>query len=100
MLGNITEYEVCRIVEKMKAKFSCGIDGLSNNFVKKIISSINVPLSIVLNKSLNEGIFPNAMKVAKVCALYKNGNLFVKDNYRPISLLPVFSKILERHVYL
>ena len=62
--------------------------------------AIKLPLCIVINKSLNKGVFPNKMKVVKVCYLYKGGNdKTSKDNYRPISFLPVLSKVLEKYVY-
>ena len=99
MLGNITESKLCHYVSKMKSKFSSGIDGITNDFLKKTVNCLKVPLCIIFNKSLNTGLFPSEMKIAKVCALYKAGDSRVKDNYRPISLLPVFSKILERYVY-
>ena len=100
LLGNINETKVVTYVEKLKNKFSSGIDGISNNLLKCIIHSIKVPFCLVLNKSLNSGVFPRKMKIARVRALYKSDNKFLKDNYRPISLLPVMSKILEKYVYL
>ena len=69
LLGNITEYEICNIVNKLKGKFSSGIDGVSNEFLKKIINSIKFPLCVIFNKSLNEGIFPSGMKLTKIHAL-------------------------------
>ena len=100
LLGNISESSVCWIVSKMKTKFSSGINGLSNGFLKKIINSIKVPLCFVINQSLNTGEFPESMKLAKVNALFKSGKDTCKDNYRPISLLPVMSKVIEKHIYL
>ena len=99
-LGNITESDVCRIVLKMKSKFSSSLDGISNHFLKQIISTIKMPLTIVINKSLDSGIFPQKMKIAKVYPLFKNGNPESKDNYQLISLLPIMSKVIECHVYL
>ena len=85
---------------KMKTKFSRGIDGISNDFLKKTVHTLKLPLCIIMNRSLMSGEFPNGMKIAKVRALYKaSGDSMLKDNYRPISLLPVFSKILEKYVY-
>ena len=53
-------------------------------------------LSIIFNTSIKEGIFPDALKIAKVIPFFKNGSPFVVSNYKPISLLPIFSKIFER----
>ena len=58
------------------------------------------PLVHIINLSLNSGIVPNAMKLAKVVPIFKNnGSSTIMKNYRPVSLLPVMSKILERIVY-
>ena len=58
------------------------------------------PLEIVFNKSLTSGEFPDSMKIAKIKSLHKDGSREDRDNYRPISLLPVISKVLEKIVYL
>ena len=64
--------------------------------VKKVISNIVISFTHICNKSFNSGIFPSKMKVAKVIPVYKAGEKNVFTNYRPVSLLPQFSKILEK----
>ena len=98
--SRVSEDEVCRIVERMKAKTSSGYDGVSNMLLKKIIHVIKGPLTYLFNISMQSGCFPDLMKIAKVIPLFKSGNAEFLDNYRPISLLPVFSKILEKVVYI
>ena len=72
---------------------------VSINIVKKIYSNcINVLLHVISLLFL-KGIFPKEMKIAKVIPLYKNDNNMTVYNYRPISILPVFSKLLERLMY-
>ena len=93
------EIEITNIVSRLKVKYSSGKDGISNDFMKKIINSIREPWCVIFNRSLNTGIFPTAMKEARVKPLFKSGDTTKKDNYRPISLLPVFSKVLEKIVY-
>ena len=100
LLGRISESEICSITDKLQSKYSCGVDEISNVFLKRIVHSIKLPLYYVMNQSLVSGKFPEKMKVAKVHSLPKGGDTLIKDNYRPISLLPVMSKILERYVYL
>ena len=55
--------------------------------------------SSVLNISMTEGVFPNQLKFAKVCPIHKSGSKTDTANYRPISLLPVFSKIFEKAIH-
>ena len=88
--------EVSKILNKSKAKTSCGHDNLSMMFIKNISSAICHPLSVIINKSMQSGIVPDCMKLAKVIPIHKSKNKDVFDNYRPISLLPTISKILER----
>ena len=95
----VTEGQICRIVSKMKSKTSTGCDGISNELLKSLVSVIKQPLCIIFNKSLSSGIFLDMMKLAKVVPLFKTGDQLLCDNYRPISLLPVISKVLERIVY-
>ena len=95
----VTEGQICKIVQNMKSKNSSGLDGISNTLLKQIISVIKMPLCVIFNKSLSSGIFPDLMKIAKVLPLHKIGTVTNPDNYRPISLLPVISKVLEKIIY-
>ena len=56
-------------------------------------------MTYVLNLSINSGIVPAQVKLARVVSLYKSGNKSLLSNYRPVSVLPVFSKFLEKAVY-
>ena len=60
---------------------------------------ISKPLTIIINECLETGIFPDALKVAKVKPLYKKGDSYCFNNYRPISLLPTISKIFKRVMF-
>ena len=60
--------------------------------VKKLIPYLVIPLEHIFNISLQTGVFPDSMKIIP---LFKNGNMNDFTNYRPISLLSQFSKILE-----
>ena len=54
---------------------------------------------MIFQSSFNEVIFPEQLKVAKVSPIFKAGNIEEVGNYRPISVLPIFSKVLERIMY-
>ena len=96
----VGEGEICKVIAKMTEKSSSGLDGISNTLLKKLAPVIKGPLCMIINASLRQGIFPNLMKLAKVIPLFKGGERDLPDNYRPISLLPVISKVLEKIVYL
>ena len=64
--------------------------------------NINVsvrPLTLILNQSFEQGIFPEILKIVKVLPIHKKENIVTVNNYRPISLLFVFSKIFEKAMY-
>ena len=67
--------------------------------VKQTIDLIIGPLTHIMNLSLSSGIVPEQMKVARVIPLFKSGILTLFTNYMPVSVLPAFSKFLERIVY-
>lgn len=57
------------------------------------------PLALLFNKSFTSGVFPDSLKIGKVVPVYKKGNKHDIRNYRPISILPVLSKVFEKIVY-
>jgi len=94
-----THDEVLKVLNKMKPKSSSSHDAISPKIVKQIQYGIIQPLVHIINQSLLTGQIPKNMKLAKVVPIFKNGENFQIKNYRPISLLPTFSKLLERIVY-
>lgn len=78
---------------------SCGYDGYKPSVVKYVKTEIVKPLSYVVNLSLQQGIFPDKLKHAIVTPIHKGGEKKKVENYRPISVLPVFSKVYERVMY-
>ena len=75
------------MIRSIKAKNSSGDDGISMNLLKQISESIGVPIASLVNMSLERGIVPNAMKLAKVKPIYKGKWKKSFTNYRSISLL-------------
>ncbi|KAI5718591.1 hypothetical protein M8J77_023607 [Diaphorina citri] len=90
--------EVVKTVKTLKNTKSTGWDDLPLGLIKHNIVSLAPPLVNIFNASFEEGIFPEKFKISKVCPIYKKGCRSDPKNYRPISLLPVFSKLLEKLV--
>lgn len=86
-------------LKNMKVKKSTGLDNISAKFLKMAEPIIFTPICEIINISIKTGIFPDQWKMAKVIPIPKTGNLQDPNNYRPISILPIISKIAERHIF-
>ena len=81
-------------------KLSCRRETARLFVLLNILLSHSRSLNIIRNNlSFTTGFVPNMLKIAKVCPIYKNGDKTDINNYRPISVLPSFSKIYEKLVY-
>jgi len=98
-LDPVIPQDVIDITKKLKPKTSCGADGISSKLMIQTIDTIVNPLTHIINLSLESGIFPSNLKLAKVIPIFKSGDNLSLNNYRPISLLSSFSKIFERILY-
>ena len=83
----------------MDSSKSSGPHSIPINLLKTLGPYISNSLATLINQSFFKGIFPNKLKVAKVIPVFKKGDTETKSNYRPISLLPVFSKLYEKLMY-
>ena len=92
----VDECEVINTVNNFKNKQSNDCNDINMSLLKNVITSIVYPLTFICNKSFKDGIFPEDMKIARIIPLYKAGDKNVFTNYRPVSLLPQFSKLLEK----
>ena len=92
----IDDTELKCAFEKLKINKAPGFDDYNARIMKNIYEKIKLPLCHIVNLSFKNGVFPDKMKIAKVMPLFKSGEKSNVENYRPISLLPLFSKILER----
>ncbi|ELU11249.1 hypothetical protein CAPTEDRAFT_71664, partial [Capitella teleta] len=75
---------------------STGHDNLSPYHMKLLISCLLHPLQILINRIITEGKFPTSLKASKIKLIHKRNEMDLMNNYRPISLLPVTSKIIEK----
>ena len=95
-LAPVLEQEVINITRNCKNKTSNDYNGLSMQVVKRVMCSVSKPFTYICNLSFEQGVFPRSMKTAKVIPIFKSGETSRYTNYRPVSILPQFSKILER----
>ena len=90
--------ELKSILKSLDPSRSTGIDGISPNMLN-LASDVLLPsLLQMINISLHTGIFPDVLKAARVFPIHKGGPSEDPSNYRPISILPIVSKVIEKHV--
>ena len=97
-LRTVSIEKVEQLIDNMKAKTSYSHDTMSNKVLKHLKTEISKPLTHLINISIIHNHVPNSWKTAKMCPIFKSGDPSQPTNYRPISLLPTMSKILERAV--
>ena len=95
----VTPDEISRIIHKFPNNKAPGRDQISGRILKEISDSVITPLAYIFNLSFTTGIVPDLIKIAKVVPVYKKGERNVPGNYRPISLLSIFDKIVEKLMY-
>ena len=83
----------------LKTNKSSGADEINFNVIKHCFGELCGPLKYLFDPSLQIGVFPHLLKIALVLPAFKTGDTADISNYRPISVLPCFSKILERVMY-
>lgn len=98
-LFDVTEDEILRAVKTLKCKNSAGHDEITSKIMIKSVPEILQPLKYIINNSFKFGAFPTKLKTAIIKPLYKKGDKEKLENYRPISLLPSFSKIFEKIMF-
>lgn len=92
------EFEITKIISGLKTASAPGSDMISNELLKRASHILASPIAHICNLSMSQGVVPNCFKIADICPIFKTGNKTAVSNYRPISLLPSLSKILEKVV--
>ena len=98
LLEMVTTEEINKIVDSLK-KGAPGYDEITVDTLRLSLDILNEPLCYLCNRSLIEGVFPNEMKLANNLPLFKSGDPMLFNNYRPVSLLGVLSKVFEKEMY-
>ena len=94
-----TKREVESVYRSLQNKSSSGDDLICNSIVKASMPATLNVITNLINRSFNEGLFPDSLKTAKIIPLFKDGSKLKENNYRPISLLIIWSKIFEKVVF-
>ncbi|MCG8113294.1 MAG: reverse transcriptase family protein, partial [Candidatus Thiodiazotropha taylori] len=94
----ITCEQVSSFINYLDTNKATGLDGLGPRIIKMLAPTILPSITMLINKSINSGVFPSQLKLAKVLPIFKGGSKSDPSNYRPISILPTVSKIFEKHV--
>jgi hypothetical protein len=95
----VTVTEMEREIASLNKNSSVGCDKIPMLLIKQCLGYIIKPLVHIYNVSFQSGIFPDQMKTAKIKPLFKKGDKQNMQNYRPISVLSVFYKMLEKLMY-
>ena len=95
-LNEIEPDEVYNILLNLNPNKAADFYGISPKFLKIAANYLYKNLTNIYNHSFTTGVFPDKMKIAKVVPVFKSGSRMEVKNYRPISLLPIFSKIFEK----
>ena len=95
-LNFVTEAEIEKIVNNLSCSKSSGPYSIPTHILKDNINILKKPLAKLINMSFQQGMFPESLKSAKVTPIYKKDDPQISSNYRPISVLSVFSKIYEK----
>ena len=92
---SISYTEIQNTIKNLKSKNSSGSDMLNAKLIQEFCQYFIGPLHYIFNLSIQSGVFPSLLKIAKILPIYKKGDHSSVCNYRPISLLNTFGKILE-----
>ena len=94
-----TEQEIEKTIEVLNPNKVSGDDGISHKMLRGVSKSVSKPLCILMNRSFEEGIFPDIWKIANVIPIFKKGDKSQPSNYRPVALLSCIGKLQERIVF-
>ena len=90
---------IAKIIKNLNPAKAHGWDGISIKMIKMCEQTITIPLFIIFKKAILTGIFPDNWKKGNIVPVHKKENKSLVKNYRPISLLPICSKIFEKLIY-
>ena len=99
LLTKLTETEVFKLTKSINTSKSSGLDNISSTVIKVAFQALSPEVTFMYNLSIADAHFPEDWKKALVIPIPKQGNLTKVQNYRPISLLPLPGKVLEKLIH-
>ena len=96
IVAHISEDEIMDILKSLPTNKGTGPASIPLRFLLLVADLIIVPLCRLVNVSFSTGVFPDILKIAKIIPLHKGGSTQDLNNFRPISLLSIFDKIMEK----
>lgn len=98
-LFSVTQTDIHNVIKELDNKHSSGWDEIPTSLIKAISNYIVHPLTHIVNTVLKTGVFPNKLKFCNIFPIFKKGDSKILDSYRPVALLPSFSKIVEKVIF-
>ena len=99
LLSPTSAMEIENIITSLNPSKACGPYSIPIVLLKTLRNVISYPLEVLFNFSFTSGTVPDQFKIARVTFIHKKGSVFDVSNYRPISLLSIFNKIIEKLMY-
>lgn len=94
----VTQHEIETIISSIKPNSNLN-NILPVNYIHQYIDILINPLTDLVNQCFTDGIFPDILKIARIVPIFKDGDALKPSNYRPISILDDFSKIIEQFIF-
>ena len=94
----ITVHETQKFIENLSSSKATGADEISVKVLKLVSPVFVQPLTRLINLSIQSGCFPTKWKMVRVTPLFKDGAQDCRDNFKPVSVLSILSKVCEKHV--
>ena len=98
-LQPVDEITIVELLKNLKPSKAPGMDSITGRFLRDGAAVLALPISQLCNLSISSSTFPNSCKMAKLKPIFKKGSKTDPQNYRPISLLPIISKVIEKVIH-
>jgi hypothetical protein len=99
-LASVHPDTIKKIIVELKNSKSCGVDNIDTYIIKLVVDEIFPAVTHIINLSIQQAVFPSLYKFAKVIPLLKKDDPLEPKNYRPVAILCILSKVIERAIFI